>query len=137
MPLTIFCLVSELAASLLVGHSRCRWSSLHPRCMQNGNWKRHGLEHLSISLLKRRKAWGLTECISRRIIGFMSILSHFQAGGEEKAKILADPYLSLLYPQSTSPRPRTLWPTCPIHSLHSTRRKKSFEGHLTTTQFII
>ena len=77
MPLTIFCLVSELAASPHVGHSRYRWSSSHPSCVQNGNWKQHVLEHLSISLLKRGKAWGITKSISSRITGLTYILSHF------------------------------------------------------------
>ena len=77
VPLTIFCLASELAASLHVGHSRCRWSSLHPSCVQNGNWKQHVLEHLSISLLKRGNAWGITKSISSRITGLTYILSHF------------------------------------------------------------
>ena len=38
------------------------------------------------------------------------------------------------------PGPESLRPTCPIHGFHSTRRKKSLEGHLkqlTTTQLII
>lgn len=77
VPLTIFCLVSELAASLHVGHSRCQWSSSHPSCVQNGNWKQHVLEHLSISLLKRGKAWGITKSISSRITGLRYILCHF------------------------------------------------------------
>ena len=77
MPLTIFCLVSELAASLHFGQSRCRWLSSHPCCVQNGNWKPHELEHLNISLLKRRKVWKIAEFISSRIIGFPCILSKF------------------------------------------------------------
>lgn len=86
VPLTIFCLVSELTASRHFGHSRCRWSSSHPRCVQNGNWKQHGLEHLSISLLMWRKAWRITEFISSRIIGFPSILSNFLAVQEKEGQ---------------------------------------------------
>lgn len=84
VPLTIFCLVSKLTVSLHFGHSRYQWSSSHPRCVQNGNWKQHGSEHLSISLLIWRKAWRITEFVSSRIIGFPSTLSNSLAGGEKE-----------------------------------------------------
>lgn len=93
VPLTIFCLVSELTAFLHFDHSRYLWSSSHPRCVQNGNWKQHGLEHLSISLLKRRKAWRI---IWSQIASIPGTRSNFLAGGKKEGKdscrsILATP----------------------------------------------
>ena len=132
VPLTIFCLVSELAASLHVGHSRCRWSSSHPSCVQNGNWKQHGLEHLSISLLKRGKAWGITKSISSRITGLTHFLN-FKLEERKRPRCWKIRTYTSFILRALHPGPETLWPTCPIHGFHSTRRKKSLEGHLRVT----
>lgn len=95
-PLTILCPVSELTAFLHFGHSRYLWSSSHRRCVQNGNWKQHGLEHLSISLLKRRKA---ERTIGSQITGMPGTLSNFLAGGEKEGK---DSCRSILVTPSSS-----------------------------------